>query len=107
VLSEPLRFVNELKRDHGEGVAEFDGNEHIYFAWQYRRAVRRAGFDCEVVPPQWPTFTGQPLPGGRARVLVQDGLRRSRTGRAALLAKAQLFGPDHTLGMVCRKRQAL
>jgi 2-polyprenyl-3-methyl-5-hydroxy-6-metoxy-1,4-benzoquinol methylase len=32
VLSEPLRFPGNMKRDHGEEVAEFDGNENVYFA---------------------------------------------------------------------------
>jgi len=100
VLSEPLRFVNDRKREHGAEVAEFAGHEHVYFAWQYRRALRRAGFAVTVIPPQWPQFSDAPLAGTGAKVAVQDRLRRNRPGRALLLAKAQLLGPDHTLALI-------
>ena len=32
VVNEPLRFLLHPKLDHGEEVAEFEGNEHVYFA---------------------------------------------------------------------------
>ena len=48
VLSEPLRFPPNLKRDHGEEVAEFEGNENVYFAHEYLLAARRAGFSIRL-----------------------------------------------------------
>jgi SAM-dependent methyltransferase len=44
VVNEPLRFALKLKRDHGREVAQFEGNEHVYFLHQYYLAARRAGF---------------------------------------------------------------
>jgi SAM-dependent methyltransferase len=110
VLSEPLRFPTNLKRDHGEEVAEYEGNENVYFFHEYALAARRAGFDVEVVEPRTPAFTGQPLwltedssALGSAKVFAQQLLRRSRPGRRALLAYTMLLGPDAPLGMLCRK----
>lgn len=110
VTSEPLRFLTDLKRDHGDEVAEYEGNENVYFAWEYIRAARRAGFAVEALVPDWPTLTGAPLaaePGAsaaaRAKVRLLDLVRRSRLGMGMLHRKAMLFGPDHTLSLLCRK----
>src|SRR4051794_29714478 len=111
VLSEPLRFPTNLKRDHGEEVAQFEGNENVYFFHEYVLAARRAGFDVEIVEPRTPAFTGQPLwltadssALGSAKVFAQQLLRRSKAGRKALLGYTMLLGPDAPLGMLCRKR---
>src|SRR5436190_8069920 len=113
VLSEPLRFPTNLKRDHGAEVAEFEGNENVYFFDEYVLAARRAGFSVEIVEPRTPAFTGQPLwltadssALGSAKVFAQQLLRRSRVGRRALLGYTMLLGPDAPLGMLCRKRDA-
>lgn len=111
VLNEPLRFPTNLKRDHGDEVAEFEGNENVYFFHEYLLAARRAGFGLErVLEPRTPAFTGDPLwltadSGvlGSAKVFGQHLLRRSRAGRRALLAYTMLLGPDAPLGMLCRK----
>jgi SAM-dependent methyltransferase/uncharacterized protein YbaR (Trm112 family) len=111
VLGEPLRLLTDLKRDHAAEIAQFEGNEHIYFVAEYRLAASLAGFRCSIIPPQWPTFGDEPLDApagasalGRAKVRVQERLRRSSAGRTALLAKAELLGPDHNLSMICAKR---
>jgi SAM-dependent methyltransferase len=113
VLSEPLRFPTNLKRDHGTEVAQFEGNENVYFFHEYVLAARRAGFEVEVVEPRTPAFTGQPLwltaessALGSAKVFAQQLLRRSRAGRRALLGYTMLLGPDAALGLLCRKRDA-
>src|SRR5947207_8525414 len=105
-LSEPLRFPTNLKRDHGSEVAQFEGNENVYFFHEYVLAARRAGFDVELVEPRTPAFTGQPLwltadssALGSAKVFAQQLLRRSRAGRRALLGYTMLLGPDAPLGM--------
>src|SRR5437764_4353503 len=84
VLSEPLRFPTNLKRDHGAEVAEFEGNENVYFFHEYVLAARRAGFSVEIVEPRTPAFTGQPLwltaessALGSTKVFAQQLLRRS------------------------------
>ncbi len=59
VVNEPLRFLLHPKLDHGEEVAEFEGNEHVYFAHSYLLAARAAGFQIAapwmrgVAPGQW------------------------------------------------------
>jgi SAM-dependent methyltransferase/uncharacterized protein YbaR (Trm112 family) len=110
VLSEPLRFPTNLKRDHGDEVAEFEGNENVYFAHEYVLAARRAGFSIRFVEPRTPAFTGEALwltadSGvlGSTKVFGQHLLRRTRPGRRALLAYTLLLGPDAPLAMLCRK----
>jgi 2-polyprenyl-3-methyl-5-hydroxy-6-metoxy-1,4-benzoquinol methylase/uncharacterized protein YbaR (Trm112 family) len=110
-LSEPLRYPTDRKLDTGAEVAEFEGNENIYYAHEYVLAARRAGFGVELLEPRIPLFTGQPLwlTGdssvlGSAKVFGQHLLRLSRPGRKLLLAKLMLWGPDAPLGMVCRKK---
>lgn len=44
VMNEPLRWPTDPKRDHGAEVAEFDGNEHVYFFPEYLWMAWRAGF---------------------------------------------------------------
>jgi SAM-dependent methyltransferase/uncharacterized protein YbaR (Trm112 family) len=48
VINEPMRFPLRLKRDHGREVAQFEGNEHVYFFHEYYLAARRAGFRVSV-----------------------------------------------------------
>ena len=110
VLSEPLRFPGNLKRDHGQEVADFEGNENVYFLHEYVLAARRAGFSTELVEPRQPAFTGEPLwltadssALGSAKVFAQQLLRRSNAGRKALLLYTLALGPDAPLGMICRK----
>jgi SAM-dependent methyltransferase/uncharacterized protein YbaR (Trm112 family) len=51
LVNEPLRFPLRLKRDHGAEVAQFDGNENVYFLHQYLLALRAAEFEISV---RWP-----------------------------------------------------
>jgi SAM-dependent methyltransferase len=44
VINEPLRWPTDLKLDHGAEVAQFDGNEHVYFFLEYLCLARLAGF---------------------------------------------------------------
>ena len=88
LVNEPLRFPLKLKRDHGREVAQFEGNEHVYFLHQYYLAARRAGF----------------------RVAI-PALRRARSRRGPLLGVAgagrslwrHLISGDLPLTMDCRK----
>jgi SAM-dependent methyltransferase/uncharacterized protein YbaR (Trm112 family) len=110
VLGEPLRFLTNLKRDHGAEVAEYEGNENIYFYGQYLRAARAAGFEIEVIPPRLPAYLGYQLTLtlessalGSAKVFAQHMLRRSQLGRKLMLGFAMHFGPDAALAMYARK----
>jgi SAM-dependent methyltransferase/uncharacterized protein YbaR (Trm112 family) len=108
LVNEPLRFPLRLKRDHGAEVAQFEGNENVYFLHQYVIAARRAGFRVSVrwprnvpraspddPPPPAPQPRGRPLHRALARSLL---LRRARVGwRLAVTG-------DASLNMLCRKR---
>jgi SAM-dependent methyltransferase/uncharacterized protein YbaR (Trm112 family) len=110
VLNEPLRYPTNRKRDHGAEAAQFEGNENVYYAHEYLRAARRAGFEVEPIPPARPFFSGEPLwltrdasALGSAKVFAQQLLRRSRAGRRAFLWWTVWIGPDGNLSMICRK----
>lgn len=109
-LNEALRFPTNLKPDHGAEVAEYEGNENVYFAHQYLLAARRAGFEIELLEPAIPFFTGEPLwltsdssLAGSTKVYAQQLMRRTRAGRRAYLWWTTLLGPDGNLSMICRK----
>jgi SAM-dependent methyltransferase len=85
VVNEPLRFPLRLKRDHGLEVAQFDGNEHVYFLHEYYLAARRAGFEVSL-----PVLAQ--LSGGGSRL---RGLARS--------VWRGLIRGDLPLTMDCRK----
>jgi SAM-dependent methyltransferase len=84
VVNEPLRFPLRLKRDHGLEVAQFEGNEHVYFLHQYYLAARRAGFEITI-----PGFAHS------------DGGPRTRAWARALWRR--LLRGDSALTMDCRK----
>ncbi len=57
VMNEPLRWLTNLKRDHGAEVARFAGNEHVYFLPEYLWMARRAGFHhIRITEPASDTF---------------------------------------------------
>jgi SAM-dependent methyltransferase len=107
IVDEPLRFPLNRKRDHGHEVAQFDGNEHVYFLHQYVLAARRAGFRVSV---RWPRNTphasrnayetSSPPPGMPGAVRAGFARRKLRQTRAAwTLAVAG----DASLNMLCWK----
>jgi SAM-dependent methyltransferase len=112
VINEPLRTLRDLQRHHAEEVAEFEGNENIYFAPTYLRAARKAGFSIELQdPPNLRFFTDDlPAAGDGARrwdALKVDGLRRlqrSRIGRRAYRAYRLLVRGEVALSFVATKR---
>jgi SAM-dependent methyltransferase/uncharacterized protein YbaR (Trm112 family) len=48
LVNEPMRFPLMRKRDHGREVAEFEGNEHVYYLHEYYLAARLAGFQVKI-----------------------------------------------------------
>jgi len=93
VVNEPLRFLAHPKLDHAQEVAEFEGNEHVYFAHTYVLAARAAGFRITapwmrgVAPGQWHPLL-RPLVAGR------------RIGRWAW---RHVIAGDRSLFLDCRK----
>lgn len=51
VINEPLRTPLRPALGHGDEVEAFEGHEHVYFAFEYIRAARAAGFAVELLPP--------------------------------------------------------
>lgn len=93
VVNEPMRFPLRPKLDHADEVAEFEGNEHVYFFHQYVLAARAAGFRIEQ-----PWLRGVPASDAPLSPLAPDAgpiaqlrrrLRNYRGGRA-LIAGARL-----------------
>lgn len=88
VVNEPMRFLLNRKRDHGEEVAEFEGNEHVYHLHEYVLAARSAGF---VVERPW-----------RTRV-DRAPSRLRRASRAARFGWYSVVRGDPSLYLTCRK----
>jgi SAM-dependent methyltransferase len=51
MVNEPVRALRSLKLRPGQEVAEYEGHEHAYTRWSYRRAVESAGFGVTLIPP--------------------------------------------------------
>jgi len=107
VINEPMRFPLNLKRDHAEEVAHFEGNEHVHFFHQYYLSARRAGFDVRVCLRR-PTCQPDVLAlDDRARrvayTVVRHAARRLRVTRRAYLAWMMLIAGDSSLNMICEK----
>jgi SAM-dependent methyltransferase len=117
VASEPMRFPLRPKRHHAAEVAQFEGNEHVYFFHQYWRAARAAGFDVEL-----PAFApvADALRAGEEEVSPDAGLanlrralRRHRLGRLLVAAvRLRRFAwryvlrGDATAALLCTKPAA-
>ena len=105
VINEPLRFPFNLKRDHGQEVAEFEGNENVYFLHQYMRAAKLSRFHIEILPPLYHKLFRLDYTNA-SRIL--EVMRPIFAGRksAAKLATLLLFtfGGEVSLNMICTKR---
>jgi hypothetical protein len=107
LVNEPLRFPLKLKRDHGSEVAQFEGNEHVYFLHEYLLAARRAGFEVQI---RWPRNlprptpdTPAPEPPAPAGGAIRRTLARSRLARQACVAWRLAVSGDASLNLLCRK----
>jgi SAM-dependent methyltransferase len=111
VINEPLRFLFNLKRDHGLEVAEFEGHEHVFFCHQYYRAARQAGFEVTLQEPATEPFfepwsaTLEPQTSIRDAVhnVLVHSARRHPVGRRLVLAYKTLLRGDVSLNMIATK----
>lgn len=111
IINEPLRFPFNLKRDHAQEVAEYEGYEHVYFFHQYYLAARRAGFRLSVEEPAPDWFfrpwkielAPETTAAAGARALGAHLLRRSRLGRRLVLGYKTLLVGDVSLHMIATK----
>jgi SAM-dependent methyltransferase len=107
VVNEPLRFPLNLKRGHGSEVAEFEGNEHVYFLHEYVLAARRAGFAVSVrLPRNVPRPARDAEPPLRPPSSGLRGFARSAPFRRAHAAWKLAVAGDVSLNMLCRKSES-
>ncbi len=89
-VNEPLRFPLRPKRDHGAEVAEFEGNENVYYLHEYCRAARRAGFRVHVTAFESVSAslhaTEAEVPADARLAGPRRAFRRRRAGRLVLFA---------------------
>ena len=113
VANEPLRWPTDLKRDHAVEVAQFDGNEHVYFFLEYLWKVWRAGFRrIRVTEPAFDIFSSRdPIHLTReASTLGSFKLAAINIARQQALARRlrmwwrYLMGPQVSLQMICTKQ---
>lgn len=113
LVNEPLRFLLHPKLDHAREVADFEGNEHVYFAHEYYLAVRAAGFE---VGTPWMRGVEHNLTGAhrwedRPRLAsLERAVRDRAVGRGLIAAKriarwawSHVLVGDRALFLECRK----
>jgi SAM-dependent methyltransferase len=116
VMNEPLRWPTDLKRDHGAEVAQYSGNEHVYFFPEYLWMARRAGFhNIRVTEPAFNAFhsdapihlTSQTSAFGSLKLATINIARQHTLARRLHMWWRYLIGPHVSLQMVCTKARAL
>jgi SAM-dependent methyltransferase/uncharacterized protein YbaR (Trm112 family) len=111
IINEPLRFPFNLKRDHAQEVAEYEGYEHVYFFHQYYLAARQAGFHLSVQEPAPDWFfrpwkielAPETTVATATRAYGAHLLRHSSLGRRLMLAYKTLLVGDVSLHMIATK----
>ena len=112
VMNEPLRWPTDLKRTHGAEVAQFAGNEHVYFFLEYLWMARRAGFrSIRTTAPAFDAFhscdpihlTLEASVLGSFKLAVINIARQRPFVRRLHLWWRYLMGPDVSLQMICTK----
>jgi SAM-dependent methyltransferase len=112
VMNEPLRWPTDLKRDHGAEVAQYSGNEHVYFLAEYLWMTWRAGFRrIRLTEPAFNAFhMGNPIhltlqAGvlGSFKLATINIARRHTLARRLHMWWRYLIGPHVSLQMICTK----
>jgi SAM-dependent methyltransferase len=112
VMNEPLRWPTELNCDHGAEVAQFAGNEHVYFMPEYLLMAWRAGFRrIRATEPAYHIFHSQdPIhltleasALGSLKLAAINVVRQRAPVRRLHMWWRYLMGPQVSLQMVCTK----
>ncbi|HTW42835.1 MAG TPA: class I SAM-dependent methyltransferase [Solirubrobacteraceae bacterium] len=112
VVNEPLRWPIDLKRDHGAEVAQFAGNEHVYFFSEYLWMTWRAGFRrIRVTEPAFDIFhshdpihlTVEASALGSVKLAAINIARKHLFVRRLRMWWRYLMGPQVSLQMICTK----
>jgi hypothetical protein len=111
-MNEPLRWPTDLKRDHAAEVAQFAGNEHVYFFLEYLWMAWRAGFRrVRMTEPAFDVFfsrdpinlTPEASALGSFKLAAMNVARRRAVARRVHMWWRYLMGPHVSLQMVCTK----
>jgi SAM-dependent methyltransferase len=89
VANETIKTLHDRQGVHTEGVEEFEGYEHAFWAAEYRWEAVRAGFSTRVLEPVYHSFFDAPPEASAAqtgfRARVKAELRPHRLGRQVYL----------------------
>jgi hypothetical protein len=111
-VNEPLRWPSDLQRNHGAEVAQFSGNEHVYFALEYLYMLRRAGFRrTHVTEPAFDAFysndpihlTLEASALGSLKLAAINIARQRRFMRRGYMWWQYLMGSRVSLQTICTK----
>jgi SAM-dependent methyltransferase len=67
VVNETIKTLSDRQGVHTEGVEQFEGYEHAYYASRYRWEAIRAGFRTQILEPSYHHFSTAPRGRTRAR----------------------------------------
>jgi SAM-dependent methyltransferase len=111
VVNETLKVLKDPVGVHTENVAEYDGYEHAHWALTYIWSAVRAGFQVELLEPQYVPFFGDSdlyvRPHTPSAQAIREGftyaLRGNALARRAYLAWLYLVTGRASLSMVGTK----
>lgn len=111
-MNEPLRWPTDLKCDHGAEVAQFAGNEHVYFMPEYLWLAWRAGFRAiRTTEPAYHIFHSRDpihltleasVLGSIKLATINIARQRALTRRLHMWWR-YMMGPQVSLQMICTK----
>jgi SAM-dependent methyltransferase len=111
LVNETLKTLKDPVGVHTEGVEEFEGYEHAFWALRYRWEAIRAGFRTRLLEPDYHWFFRPPpaqAPSLRlARSRAQYELQRRWLGRRAYLMWLNHYHGDVQLSMLATKPRHL
>ena len=111
VVNETLKTARDPVGVHTEGVEQFEGYEHAFWAARYRWEATRAGFLTRVLEPSYHWFFREPAalngrpPLRQARARTVYELRSRPLGRRAYLAWLNHVAGGAQLTMIATKPQ--
>ena len=108
IINETIKTARDPVGVHTEGVEQFEGYEHAFWALRYRWEAVRAGFLTRLLEPSYHSFfcAAPPLERPalpRVRSRAQFELRRYCLGRRAYLAWLNHFYGGVQLSMIATK----
>ena len=108
IVNETIKTLRDPVGVHTEGVEQFEGYEHAFWALRYRWEATRAGFVTRVLEPSYHRFFHSPLPSerppltsGRRRAWFE--LSRRSLGRRAYVMWLNHYYGGVQLGMIATK----